>query len=557
MNMNKNQKYTALLKEQIATIKKENRYLEFKSNYQTPERIGKYISALSNGACLDHQDFGYLYFGVEDETLVIKGTTFDPSMKAEGNQYLEMYLRQMISPKISFNVEEFFFEGKTRIVVFVIPAAVKEPTCFMKKPYVRVDSSLTELTPYVEWMREIYNSDVDWSAQIIENATHEFLDPEAIKKAREGYKQRNPEKADDCDRWSDEVFLDKAKLTLNGKITRTTLLLAGKEEYSAYIGHIAQIVWKCHQDGKTFGDVFTIPFLLNTTKVMQCIRNYRFKIFPDNSLIPAEVWKYDTNSILECLHNCIAHQNYLSNSRIVLTEEPDFLTFENAGGFYEGSYEDYILGTKTPEHYRNRFLAQAMVNVKMIDTQGYGIHTMYEKQKERFLPMPDYDDSTPNKVVLRLPGSVINEDYSKILIDNMDMDLTTTVLLDKVQKCKVASLSDNAIQLLRSKKYIEGRMPNIYVSKRVAQAADQKVEYSKHKGLEYKKCKVLLLDALEDHKRLSREEIDKLWWNLLSDVLTDKQKKTKVGNMLTKMKEERLIVNKTVGNISYWSLLEP
>jgi ATP-dependent DNA helicase RecG len=91
----------------------------------------------------------------------------------------------------------------------------------------------------------------------------------------------------------------------------------------------------------------------------------------------------------------------------------------------------------------------------------------------------------------------------------------------------------------------------------VAQAADQKVEYSKHKGLEYKKCKVLLLDALEDHKRLSREEIDKLWWNLLSDVLTDKQKKTKVGNMLTKMKEERLIVNKTVGNISYWSLLEP
>ena len=233
MNMNKNQKYTALLKEQIATIKKENRYLEFKSNYQTPERIGKYISALSNGACLDHQDFGYLYFGVEDETLVIKGTTFDPSMKAEGNQYLEMYLRQMISPKISFNVEEFFFEGKTRIVVFVIPAAVKEPTCFMKKPYVRVDSSVTELTPYVEWMREIYNSDVDWSAQIIENATHEFLDPEAIKKAREGYKQRNPEKADDCDRWSDEVFLDKAKLTLNGKITRTTLLLAGKEEHTA------------------------------------------------------------------------------------------------------------------------------------------------------------------------------------------------------------------------------------------------------------------------------------------------------------------------------------
>jgi ATP-dependent DNA helicase RecG len=65
-----------------------------------------------------------------------------------------------------------------------------------------------------------------------------------------------------------------------------------------------------------------------------------------------------------------------------------------------------------------------------------------------------------------------------------------------------------------------------------------------------------LQDALEDHKFLTREEIDKLWWNLLSDVLSDKQKKAKVGNMLTKMREERIIVNETKGNVSVWSLLK-
>ena len=75
--MDKNEKYTELLKEQIANLKKENRYLEFKSNYQDYRRLGKYISALSNGACLDHQDFAYLYFGVEDESLQVKGTSFD------------------------------------------------------------------------------------------------------------------------------------------------------------------------------------------------------------------------------------------------------------------------------------------------------------------------------------------------------------------------------------------------------------------------------------------------------------------------------------------------
>jgi len=33
---------------------------------------------------------------------------------------------------------------------------------------------------------------------------------------------------------------------------------------------------------------------------------------------------------------------------------------------------------------------------------------------------------------------------------------------------------------------------------------------------------------LVDHEHLTREEMDKLWWNLLSDVLSEKQK-GKVG----------------------------
>ena len=71
--------------------------------------------------------------------------------------------------------------------------------------------------------------------------------------------------------------------------------------------------------------------------------------------------------------------------------------------------------------------------------------------------------------------------------------------------------------MLRKRKLIEGRLPHIFVSKNIAQATDQKVEYSKHKGLDFKKCKALLLEALEDHQSLSREEIDRLWWNLLPD----------------------------------------
>ena len=60
--MDKNLKYTQILKQQLKNFKDENRFLEFKSNYQEAVKLGRYISALSNGACLDRQDFAYLYF---------------------------------------------------------------------------------------------------------------------------------------------------------------------------------------------------------------------------------------------------------------------------------------------------------------------------------------------------------------------------------------------------------------------------------------------------------------------------------------------------------------
>ena len=66
-------------------------------------------------------------------------------------------------------------------------------------------------------------------------------------KAREGYKQRFPKLAKACDGWSDRVFLDKAGLTIEGKITHTTLLLVGKETSAHKLNHIAQLVWKCFQ----------------------------------------------------------------------------------------------------------------------------------------------------------------------------------------------------------------------------------------------------------------------------------------------------------------------
>ena len=142
-----------------------------------------------------------------------------------------------------------------------------------------------------------------------------------------------------------------------------------------------------------------------------------------------------------------------------------------------------------------------------------------------------------------------------MLMENANLSLTDAILLDHVQKG--VAISDDAVARLRKKKLIEGRKPNLFVAKSIAQTTDRKAEYSRHKGLEEETCETLLLNSLKDHKKLSRQDIDKLLWSALSDMLNDKQKKAKSTNLLSKLRKKGKIQNKTLGNKSEWSLLDP
>ena len=68
---------------------------------------------------------------------------------------------------------------------------------------------------------------------------------------------------------------------------------------------------------------FGPPFLLQTSQLYQRIRNIQLRLLPDDELLPHEVSKYDQKVVLEALHNCIAHQDYTRNGRVVVTELPD------------------------------------------------------------------------------------------------------------------------------------------------------------------------------------------------------------------------------------------
>lgn len=524
------------LVDELRALPKENEWVEFKSgNATTNERLGQYLSAISNAACIATQSFGFLIFGIDDTSHQVIGTSYKFKNAKEGNEELELWIRRLLHPSIRFqhfvcHYTEYYLE------IFIIPAAKAEPTHFKKMSYIRFNSSMADLKNFPEYVKAIYNSEDDWSAKIIDRASIDDLDSLAIVKAKEKFKEKKVGSAiyEEIDHWDNATFLDKARITIGGKITNTAIILLGKPESVHLISPaVAQITWKLDTEEKAY-EHFEIPLFVTINNVLARIRNVKYKFFPDNQLLSVEVNKYETKVILEALNNCIAHQDYSKYARIILTEQINKLIFTNAGGFIEGNAEDYSYGGKTPEKYRNRWLSDAMVNLNMIDTLGYGIYRMYLEQRKRFFPLPDYTKSTRDRVVLEIYGHSIDENYSKLLIEKKDdLSLTEVILLDKVQKGQ--AITDDAAKLLKKTSLIEGRKPNYFISAKVAEITDQKASYTKNKGLNKEIYKGFIIQHIENHGFATREEVDALLLDKLPAYMNEKQRKAKIHNIMYEM----------------------
>ena len=177
-----------------------------------------------------------------------------------------------------------------------------------------------------------------------------------------------------------------------------------------------------------------------------------------------------------------------------------------------------------------------MVNLGMIDRLGYGIHTMYLAQRNRFFPLPDYLLSQRNKVVLQIYGHSIDLNYSKLLIERRDLPLDLVVLLDRVQK--KLSITDHAAAVLKKERLIEGRKPNYYVAANVAEITNDKASYIKNRAFDDEHYKKMIESFLDKFKKAGRKDIEELILPKLSDVLSETQKKDKVKNLLQAMKNQ-------------------
>ena len=346
----------------------ENEVVEFKEanlNYSFND-IGKYFSALGNEANWRGLKEGWLIFGVTDKTREITGSGY----RKDGSlQSLKKEIVSGTNERLTFlEIYEITINQK-RVIAFQIPPAIQGiPTTWNGAAYAREHESLCPLPMN---KLDLIRSQIglDWSKEIVDEATIDDLDKEAVAAARRLFSKKQSDRkkaAEILNGLSDIEVLNKAGLTFKGKITRTALLLLGKPESAFYFdGFTPRITWTLYNADKTVKayEHFDMPFLLAVDKVYAKIRNEKYRYIADQmtdkvyakirnekyryiadqmTLFPEEVDQYDPDSIKEIINNCIAHSDYRLRGRINVEEFEDHLVFINEGAFIPENIEQYV-----------------------------------------------------------------------------------------------------------------------------------------------------------------------------------------------------------------------
>lgn len=541
--------------DRLRALPTETEWFDFKRNHCEPHLLGEYLSALANSACLAGQPCGYLAFGIDDATHDVVGTQFDPyAVKGKGNQDLLPWLAAGLHPNTGFETHVVEHPGG-RVALFEVGSARDQPVNFYGKAFIRIGSSKTELSKHPEKARALWTRGVDWSGEVCEAATPADLDPEAVDKAREQFLVKHPGQADAVAGWDDLTFLNKARVLKQGALTHAALLLLGRPEAATLLSPaVAKISWvlKDAENRELDYEHFGPPFLLAGDRLQRRIRNLIVRALPSGTLFPQEITQYDPWVIREALHNCIAHQDYGLRGRIVVVEFPDRVLLTNVGDFLPGDVETVIRQDAPQEIYRNPFLADAMVELNLIDTQGGGIKRMFETQRRRSFPLPDYDLSRPQGVAVSLSGRILDERYTRLLMERTDLDLGQVMLLDRVQKKQRLGLDEH--RRLKAAGLVEGRYPSLMVAGEVARAIGETGRHIRERGFDRQYYFDLIVALVREHGPVRRREVDDALLSKLPDRLTPEQKRQKVHNLMQELRRRGTIVNRSSRARPEWVL---
>lgn len=258
----------------------EDEHLEFKSAREQFSILGKEgrnkCSIYGYCVAIGNEGGGKLVLGVDDKIDRVTGKRLVVGISWSIDQdSIKTKIYEKLKIKVGIN--EFDTDTGKAVVVTIPSHQIGQVLKFYGIPLMRVGESLTEMDD--QTLNKIINEKKeDWSAGICQQAKSSDLDQNAIMIARKNFKIKNSRIVGEVDAWNDETFLEKAKITIKGRVTNAAIILLGKAESMSLISPaVAQITWilKSIDNIEKDYEHFSCPLLLSAEKVFYKIRNLK------------------------------------------------------------------------------------------------------------------------------------------------------------------------------------------------------------------------------------------------------------------------------------------
>ncbi len=401
----------------------ESSWFEFKENWFELDKLGQYISALSNAARINHSENAYFFWGVNDASHDIVGTNFDYEMDVN-HEPLQHYLLRYIHPRINFKFDSFDYEGK-RVVVLIIPAANNIPTSFKDVRYTRIGSSIESLIRYPEREAELWNS-LNHKEESLDNISAQYQDL-TFNSLINYYSTRGIFL--NLDTFKDNLGL----LTTDGKYNLLAQLLSDNSHINVRVAVFA---------GKTKADpMFSVKefgmmnILLSLDKVLDYGDTFNIPQADERhrTITRKEVTLFDADAYREAIINAFVHNDWRRNNAPMLTFYSDRIEILSHGALSPRlTIKDFYKGKSEPA---NKKLSDIFVQLHISERTGRGVPTIVKSYGEKAF------EFATNWIQVTIPFNFINV---------VDYQITPNVVNNSGEYVVNNSLSKSQLLIMKS-----------------------------------------------------------------------------------------------------------
>ena len=469
---------------------KEDEHLEFKAaraNFDSRE-LTKYCSALAN------EGGGRIVLGVSNEIprRILGSQAFSDLNRTKAGLVRDLHIR--------IEAEEMNLpEG--RVLLFHVPSRpTGVPIAYDGAYWMRAGESLVTMTS--DMLKRIFNeAEPDFSSKICPNAFLGDLDPIAIGRFREKWRQQSQNQS--LDMLTDQQLLADAGLLNQDGVTYAALILLGTQKsLSKYLAD-AEVVFE-YRSGEASGPAqqrkecregFLLFYesLWNAINLRNDLQHYQDGLF---------IWDIPTFNeavVREALLNALSHRDYRIHGSVFIRQYPRRLEIISPGGFPAGVTADNILWKQVP---RNRLLAEALAKCGLVERAGQGANRMFEWCIKESKAVPDFSGTDDYQVCVRLNGKVQDPKFLRFLekVGNETWAYFTTedlLVLDMIHKEKeIPEHLKPRLHELADLGVVEtvgvGRGTRYILSRRFYTFLGKKGVYTRRRGLDRETNKALL-----------------------------------------------------------------